>query len=59
MNRITSKEREYLSAMRQFLKPGVNEQHVLNLIRIIKNEGVQQGKSGFNQDINWNDRDLL
>jgi len=59
MNKINAREREYLSAMKPFLKPEVDDQHVLNVIRIIESRGMRQGREGFTQDINWNDKDLL
>ena len=59
MNKLNEREKEYLVAMRPFLKPDVNEQHVLNLIRIIESRGVQHGRSGYTQDVTWRDDQLL
>jgi hypothetical protein len=63
MNRLNTEEANFLSKLTPMLNDTANKQTIINMVRSMvsnaRNRGIQQGRSGWQVDQNWSDKELM
>lgn len=62
MNNLTPIEANFLNRINEYLKPEVNRQAIISLLRnvtsVIYEQGKKDGRSGWQGDVTWTDDQL-